>query len=43
MAFAEKMDQLAEDEALAQRMGENAHNFISQITWEKTVKKLVIV
>lgn len=42
-AFAEKMDQLAEDEALAQRMGENAYNFISQITWEKTVKKLVIV
>lgn len=43
MAFAEKMDQLAEDEALAQRMGENAYNFISQITWEKTIKKLVIV
>ncbi len=43
MAIAEKMDQLAEDEALAQRMGENAHKFISQITWEQTVKKLVIV
>jgi glycosyltransferase involved in cell wall biosynthesis len=41
--IAEKMDRLAEDEALAQRMGENGYNFISQITWEKTVKKLVIV
>jgi len=42
-ALAEKMDQLAEDEALAQTMGANAYSFISQITWEKTVKKLVIV
>jgi glycosyltransferase involved in cell wall biosynthesis len=43
VALAEKMDQLAEDEGLAQRMGEDAYKFISQITWEKTVKKLVIV
>ena len=43
VALAEKMDQLAEDEALAQQMGEKAYRFISQITWEKTVKKLVIV
>jgi glycosyltransferase involved in cell wall biosynthesis len=41
--IAEKMDQLAEDKGLAQRMGENGYNFISQITWEKTIKKLVIV
>jgi glycosyltransferase involved in cell wall biosynthesis len=41
--MAEKIDQLAEDENLAQRMGENAYKFISQITWEKTVQKLVIV
>lgn len=43
VVLAEKMDQLAEDEALAQRMGEEAFKFISQITWEKTVNKLVIV
>jgi glycosyltransferase involved in cell wall biosynthesis len=43
VALAKKMDQLAEDKALAQRMGANAYKFISQITWEKTVKKLVIV
>ncbi len=41
--MAEKMDQLAEDETLAQRMGENGYSFISQITWEKTVQKLLIV
>jgi glycosyltransferase involved in cell wall biosynthesis len=43
LELAEKMDRLAEDEALAQRMGEDAYTFISKITWEKTVKKLVIV
>jgi glycosyltransferase involved in cell wall biosynthesis len=43
VALAEKMDQLAEDETLARRMGENAYKFISKITWEKTVQKLVIV
>jgi glycosyltransferase involved in cell wall biosynthesis len=43
VAMAEKMDQMAEDEALARKMGANAYTFISQITWEKTVKKLVIV
>jgi glycosyltransferase involved in cell wall biosynthesis len=41
--MAEKMDFLAEDEDQAQRLGENAYNFISQITWEKTIQKLVIV
>ncbi|MGD9345259.1 MAG: glycosyltransferase family 4 protein [Candidatus Aminicenantes bacterium] len=43
VALAEKMDQLAEDETLARNMGDNAHTFISKITWEKTVKKLVVV
>jgi glycosyltransferase involved in cell wall biosynthesis len=43
VALAEKMDQIAEDEALAQRMGAEAYAFISRITWEKTVDKLVIV
>lgn len=42
-SMAEKMDLLAEDEALAQRMGKNGYDFISQINWEQTVKKLVIV
>jgi glycosyltransferase involved in cell wall biosynthesis len=41
--IAEKIDQLAEDEDLAQRLGENAFDFISQITWDKTIQKLVIV
>lgn len=41
--IAEKMDHLAEDEKLAQKMGEKAFDYISQITWEKTIKKLVIV
>jgi len=41
--MAEKIDLLAEDEDLAQRLGENAYNFISQITWKKTIQKLVIV
>lgn len=42
-ALAEKFDQLAEDEALARRMGANGYDFISQITWERTVQKLVII
>jgi glycosyltransferase involved in cell wall biosynthesis len=41
--MAEKIDRLAENEDLAQRMGEDAYNFISQITWEKTIQKLIIV
>jgi glycosyltransferase involved in cell wall biosynthesis len=41
--IAEKMDQLAENEDLAQRLGQDAYDFISQITWEKTIQKLVIV
>ncbi len=41
--LAEKMDQLADDEPLAQKLGEEAFKFISQITWENTVNKLVIV
>jgi glycosyltransferase involved in cell wall biosynthesis len=42
-AMAERMDQLAEDENLAQRLGAKSLDFISQITWEKTIQKLVIV
>lgn len=40
--IAEKIDDLAENQALAEKLGANAHDFISLLTWEKTVKKLVI-
>lgn len=41
--IAEKIDELAEDKDLSERMGKKAYEFISQLTWEDTVKKLVIV
>jgi glycosyltransferase involved in cell wall biosynthesis len=40
--IAEKIDIMAEDERLAERMGGEAQAFISRITWEGAVKKLVI-
>jgi glycosyltransferase involved in cell wall biosynthesis len=41
--IAEKLDQVAEDEGLAAKMGHLGFDFISQLTWEDTVKKLIIV
>jgi glycosyltransferase involved in cell wall biosynthesis len=41
--IAQQFDRLAEDKDLAEKMGEQAFDFISQITWEKTIKKLLIV
>lgn len=41
--IAEKLDQVAEDENLAIKMGTRGFDFISKITWEDTVKKLTIV
>lgn len=41
--IAEKMDELVENKNLAERMGEKACEFISRLTWEETIKKLIIV
>ena len=40
--IAQKMDALAENKALAEKMGENAYQVVSKISWEQTVKKLAI-
>jgi len=40
--IAEKLDILAEDKNLAVKMGKNAKNFISGITWENTVERLIL-
>lgn len=40
--IGERLDELAEDRNLAESMGKNALEFISQLTWEKTVEKLII-
>jgi glycosyltransferase involved in cell wall biosynthesis len=40
--IAEKLDELAENRILAEQMGEKAYAFISQMTWEKAVGKLLI-
>ncbi len=40
--IAEKLDQLADDQNLAENMGLKAFQFISQLRWDKTVEKLII-
>lgn len=40
--IAEKLDNLAENKDLAETMGKKAYEFISRLTWEKTVEKLII-
>lgn len=40
--LADRFDRLADSPDLAERMGANAYEFISRISWEKTVEKLVI-
>ncbi len=40
--IAEKIDELAEKRDLAEKMGQKAYEFISRLSWEETVKKLVI-
>lgn len=40
--LAEKMDLLAENKNLAEKMGNNGYKFISSLNWQETVKKLVI-
>jgi glycosyltransferase involved in cell wall biosynthesis len=40
--IAEKLDLLAENRNLAEKMGQAGHRFISRLTWQETVKKLLI-
>lgn len=40
--IAEKLDILAEDNNLAEQMGQNAKKFISGITWDKTIERLIL-
>jgi glycosyltransferase involved in cell wall biosynthesis len=40
--IAEKIDELAERKDLAEKMGQNAYEFVSKLSWEEAVKKLVI-
>lgn len=40
--IAEKLDILAEDKKLAEQMGQNAKKFISSMTWEKTIERLIL-
>jgi len=40
--LAEKIDLLAENKSLAEKMGQAGHKFISRLTWQDTVKKLLI-
>jgi glycosyltransferase involved in cell wall biosynthesis len=41
--IAQKLDELAENKNLAENMGQKGYEFISELTWEKTIKKLVII
>lgn len=41
--IAEKLDLLAENRNLAEKMGQAGFKFISRLTWQETVKKLLIV
>ncbi len=40
--IAERLDELAANSPLAETMGQKAHEFITGITWDKSVEKLVI-
>lgn len=40
--IAEKLDELADNRTLAENMGEKAYTFISHLTWEKAVEKLIV-
>ena len=41
-AVAIRMDELAGDKTMAEKMGRAAHDFVAQMTWEKTVGTLLI-
>ncbi|MBN1224292.1 MAG: glycosyltransferase, partial [Candidatus Aminicenantes bacterium] len=41
--IAEKLDAVAESESLAIQLGNLGFRFISQVTWEDTIRRLVIV
>ncbi|MGB8951330.1 MAG: glycosyltransferase family 4 protein [Candidatus Aminicenantales bacterium] len=40
--LAEKMDLLAENRNLAEKMGNNGYKFISHLTWADTIQKLIL-
>jgi len=40
--IARRLDEWIEDKAAAEKMGRAAHDFVSGMTWEKTVRKLVL-
>ena len=43
LRLAEKIDLLAENKSLAEKMGQVGYKFISHLTWQDTVKKLLMV
>jgi glycosyltransferase involved in cell wall biosynthesis len=40
--IARRIDELAEDRAMAEKMGQAAYDFVSRMTWDKTVEKLLM-
>lgn len=40
--IAEKIDLLANHPELAEKLGQHGHSFISSLSWEKTVEKLIL-
>jgi glycosyltransferase involved in cell wall biosynthesis len=41
--IAHELDKLAEDESLAEKLGAQAYQFSLSFTWEKAIKKLIII
>ncbi len=41
--IAEKIDEFAEDQAGAEQMGQQGFDFVAKITWEDTVRRLLLV
>ncbi|MFW6159688.1 MAG: glycosyltransferase family 4 protein [Acidobacteriota bacterium] len=41
--IAEKIDLLAAQQEKAEKMGQNALDYISKITWEKTIEKILLI
>ena len=41
-SIARRLDEWIEDKAAAEKMGQAAYDYVSRMTWEKTVRKLVL-
>jgi len=41
-SIARRLDEWIEDKAAAEKMGQAAHDYVSRMTWENTVRKLVL-